>query len=63
MQVKAKAVKSKYGVWLLVITCPYCGKKHTHGGGDGIKPSLYGFRAPHCYGDKLRLEDYELIPE
>lgn len=37
--------------WLLKITCPFCGKTHTHGGGDGETPAgYYGHRVAHCHG-------------
>ena len=35
------------GVWILKLTCPYCGKTHTHGGGDGPVPDG-GHREAHC---------------
>jgi hypothetical protein len=57
IEVKAKRAR---GAWLLIVEkCPYCGKKHTHGGGDGKLPGSYGFRVPHCFGDHPQ---YELIP-
>jgi hypothetical protein len=33
--------------WLLELTCPHCGEKHTHGGGDGPVPQG-GHRVAHC---------------
>jgi hypothetical protein len=46
-------------VWILTITCPYCGKRHTHGGGSDAEPD-YGSRAPHCL--ERGHPDYELVP-
>jgi len=49
-------------IWVLTVDeCPYCGKRHSHGGGlvsDG-PPSL-GFRVPHCL-TRPAPPDYELI--
>jgi hypothetical protein len=28
--------------------CPFCGKKHYHGAGDGRTPALLGHRTAHC---------------
>lgn len=65
-KVEARATRSKDGIWDLWITCPYCGKKHHHGGGSGEEP-MYGFRAPHCDDigavSKDQVKDYELVPE
>jgi hypothetical protein len=35
------------GVWIIKVICPYCGGKHTHGGGDGPVPHV-GHRIAHC---------------
>lgn len=40
--------KSWDGVWLLTVKCPHCGKRHTHGGGDGARPARFGIRVSHC---------------
>jgi len=63
-KVKTRAVRRRDGIWDLYITCPYCGKKHHHGGGDGDRPNL-GSRAAHCSGTKKpeELREYELVPE
>jgi hypothetical protein len=35
------------GVWIIKLTCPHCGEKHTHGGGTGLVP--HGeHRIAHC---------------
>lgn len=49
--------------WLWVIDdCPYCGRRHTHGGGRGTGPTLLGFRVPHCWGPGVDdLPQYELV--
>ncbi len=41
--------RSRY--WKVTISCPYCGKIHWHGGGDGPKPDL-GHRNAHCVNDR-----------
>ncbi len=42
------ARRCRCGVWALtVLICPFCGKTHHHGGGDGDTPTL-GHRAAHC---------------
>jgi hypothetical protein len=35
------------GVWIIKLTCPHCGEKHTHGGGGGLVPHG-GHRVAHC---------------
>jgi hypothetical protein len=46
------------GIWILTVArCPFCGKRHSHGGGDGPEPAL-GHRVAHC-GDHAG--SYELI--
>ena len=62
-KVKARAVRRRDGVWDLYVTCPYCGKKHHHGGGNGEVPNL-GFRVAHCGPDVPEhkgLPEYELV--
>jgi len=62
-KVKTRAVRGRDGVWDLYITCPYCGEKHHHGGGDGDRPIL-GFRVAHCgpdAPDHKSLLEYELV--
>ncbi len=65
-KVKTRAVRRRDGIWDLHITCPYCGKKHHHGGGEGNRPNL-GSRAAHCSGTcglyRTRgVLEYELVP-
>ncbi len=45
---------------LTVLRCPYCGRRHYHGGGNGPTP-LLGFRVPHCLDGPH--PDYELVLE
>jgi hypothetical protein len=54
-------------LWIIV-KCPYCGKKHTHGGGplDGDPREYLGDRVPHCadYRDgraRDPVDNYELV--
>jgi hypothetical protein len=36
------------GIWILTVArCPFCSKRHHHGGGDGPEPAL-GNRVAHC---------------
>ena len=44
---KAKATRMEDGVWSLEIRCPYCKKKHWHGGGSDEEP-FGGHRVAHC---------------
>jgi len=60
-KVKTRAIRRRDGIWDLYLTCPYCGKEHHHGGGDGQRPNL-GFRASHCTGTRRGLLEYELVP-
>lgn len=51
---RAYAARGTFGrYWVLVVdTCPLCGNRHTHGGGDQLRPS-YGHRAAHCADGRL----------
>ncbi len=42
--------------WLFTALCPYCGKNHHHGGGDGPEP-YFGMRQ----GDGVGCGCYELV--
>lgn len=46
--VTPRVARSWDGTWLLMIRCPWCGKLHTHGGGDGEEPGRFGARISHC---------------
>jgi len=53
------------GQWILVIErCPFCGQKHSHGGGvDPARPSA-GHRYSHCWKKAAREicePGYELV--
>lgn len=58
----------KQNTWLLTLTCPFCRKQHTHGGGRGPNPpplEMYGHRVSHCSGNSsIRpvLRHYILVP-
>lgn len=45
----------------VIIRCPFCGKRHTHGGGQvsGDPYELLGHRVPHCL--TKHDHDYELV--
>lgn len=43
--------------WILEITCPYCGRRHLHGGGPVTGPPVLGARVSHCAGHA----EYELV--
>lgn len=50
-------------VWLLKITtCPFCGRRHMHGGGGDPAGAFYGARLSHC-GTRGPARDYRLIPD
>jgi hypothetical protein len=62
-RVKTRAIRRRDGVWDLYITCPFCGKEHHHGGGNGDIPNL-GYRLSHCgpgAPDRKSLPEYELV--
>ena len=46
---------------LIVVRCPYCGNRHTHGGGrEGDDPRTFlGYRATHC----TNTGQYRLVEE
>ena len=33
--------------WKVFVHCPYCRRRHSHGGGDGARP-FFGSRMSHC---------------
>ena len=47
--------------WILEIAkCPFCEKRHTHGGGSIDRPPLLGSQLCHCVTGSLH--EYELVP-
>jgi hypothetical protein len=47
-QATCVAARRSDGTWALMVkNCPFCGKTHYHGGGDGDVPTL-GHRVAHC---------------
>lgn len=43
------ADRGRKGVWQLTIEhCPFCARRHYHGGGSDDEPSCYGSRLSHC---------------
>jgi len=63
VEVTIRPSRSKYDrFWVLtVVTCPFCGKSHQHGGGDLSHPPLLSYRLSHCVTQPSR--DYELVAE
>ncbi len=51
--------RASNGVWDLLVTCPFCGDAHRHGGGSSAEPVL-GPRLSHCVSGEL-VRDYVLI--
>ncbi|MBK6008810.1 hypothetical protein JJB11_22160 [Ramlibacter ginsenosidimutans] len=45
--VQARQCAKGYWVWRVSV-CPYCGRQHTHGAGDGPRPTGLGHRSAHC---------------
>jgi|GEM_PF-5324537 len=61
--VTATAHRHRDRIWTLTIArCPYCGKPHYHGGGDGDTPS-FGHRGAHCINHSNNSRGYILIAE
>lgn len=54
---KTTAKRLPDGTWSLKVACPYCGKTHHHGGGNGAVPGG-GHRSAHCHPARGR--DYFL---
>jgi hypothetical protein len=46
------------GWQLIVASCPFCGQRHIHGGGEVELPPTYGVKTPHCAIDRR----YNLVP-
>jgi hypothetical protein len=42
-----------------VMCCPFCRRRHSHGGGDREAPDL-GFRLSHCFDRPSAT--YDLVP-
>lgn len=51
-------VHSRYGAWVITITCPYCGDRHTHGGGALDEAPEWGYRYAHCTWPMVRGGEY-----
>ncbi len=51
------AKRRKDKIWDLVVNdCPFCHKKHTHGGGDKDSLNLSnGYRESHCFRGVYKL--------
>lgn len=62
--IKSKGKDGK--LWGLLVICPFCGEKHSHG--DEIKkPGIYGLRVGHCkypiVEDRVKDEIYHMIKQ
>jgi len=51
----------KNDVVVLTIKCPYCNKKHSHGGGNNKKDLLLGHRDSHCINPPKSNKGYNLV--
>ena len=51
----------KNNVVILTVKCPYCNKKHSHGGGDNKKDLLLGHRDSHCRTQLKSNRGYNLV--
>lgn len=54
-------VKADCGVWRLTFDCPWCRKRHAHGGGSTRKAPIYGHRLTHC-PSHISPPSYLLVP-
>lgn len=56
-EVRVSWDRLNYGVRMLRVACPFCGKVHTHGGGiEGQEPlEPLGSRVSHCHRGEYRL--------
>lgn len=55
-----RAYRTRLGIILLEGKCPFCHKKHTHGGGYENSTDLLGSRLSHCINNP---KNYELVFE
>jgi len=65
VKAEARLVATK-DVWLWVVDeCPFCGRRHTHGGGDiaGDPRQLLSHRTSHCTPYRLPRTDRVIEPE
>lgn len=53
-----------WSCWLLTfaVPCPFCGRRHSHGGQDGPKPDGDGHRGAHCTSWHRPFSD-DCVPE
>lgn len=52
----ARLAGSDTKYWAVRVDCPFCGKVHTHSGGEGEEPEL-GFRYSHCGGPLIDVDN------
>ena len=49
-------------IWILEIDCcPFCKKRHSHGGGVISESPALGFRVAHCTDRPSPLGEYQLV--
>ncbi|TQE91480.1 MAG: hypothetical protein FKY71_20200 [Spiribacter salinus] len=51
--------RTRYATWV-VRSCPFCGERHEHGGGDGDPREFLGYRESHCRDLDMR-RPYRLV--
>jgi hypothetical protein len=52
----APAIRDGRGHWK-ILSCPYCGQSHLHGGADEPGNSGLGHRAAHCGGNYSKINE------
>ena len=56
-EVRPSCVKTGEKYHIIEVSCPFCGRYHTHGGGEIDKPIYYGSRMAHCHNGS-----YTILP-
>lgn len=65
VRVPALAARGREAWSLVVESCPFCGERHVHGGGDSRSIPSFGHRVAHCGIPGIRgvSRTYELVPD